>query len=242
MNVVVMKKVLSYIKRYRLVVALSLVFAAGSVALTLYVPILTGRAVDLIVAPGDVDFPGILAVLTRIGIAVLLTALMQWLMGVCNNRITYGVVRDIRARAFEKIEMLPLKYVDGHSTGDIVSRVIADVDQFADGLLMGFTQLFTGVITILGTLLFMLSLNVTITLVVVVITPVSLFVARYIATKTFSMFKLQSETRGEQTALIDEMVGNGRVVKAYSREADIQSRFDEINRSEERRVGKECRL
>ena len=225
-----MKKVLSYIKRYRLVVALSLVFAAGSVALTLYVPILTGRAVDLIVAPGDVDFPGILAVLTRIGIAVLLTALMQWLMGVCNNRITYGVVRDIRARAFEKIEMLPLKYVDGHSTGDIVSRVIADVDQFADGLLMGFTQLFTGVITILGTLLFMLSLNVTITLVVVVITPVSLFVARYIATKTFSMFKLQSETRGEQTALIDEMVGNGRVVKAYSREADIQSRFDEINR------------
>ena len=230
MNVVVMKKVLSYIKRYRLVVALSLVFAAGSVALTLYVPILTGRAVDLIVAPGDVDFPGILAVLTRIGIAVLLTALMQWLMGVCNNRITYGVVRDIRARAFEKIEMLPLKYVDGHSTGDIVSRVIADVDQFADGLLMGFTQLFTGVITILGTLLFMLSLNVTITLVVVVITPVSLFVARYIATKTFSMFKLQSETRGEQTALIDEMVGNGRVVKAYSREADIQSRFDEINR------------
>ncbi|NBH83700.1 ABC transporter ATP-binding protein [bacterium C-53] len=230
MNVVVMKKVLSYIKRYRLVVALSLAFAAGSVALTLYVPILTGRAVDLIVAPGDVDFPGILAVLTRIGIAVLLTALMQWLMGVCNNRITYGVVRDIRARAFEKIEMLPLKYVDGHSTGDIVSRVIADVDQFADGLLMGFTQLFTGVITILGTLLFMLSLNVTITLVVVVITPVSLFVARYIATKTFSMFKLQSETRGEQTALIDEMVGNGRVVKAYSREADIQSRFDEINR------------
>ncbi len=225
-----MKKVLSYIKRYRLVVALSLAFAAGSVALTLYVPILTGRAVDLIVAPGDVDFPGILAVLTRIGIAVLLTALMQWLMGVCNNRITYGVVRDIRARAFEKIEMLPLKYVDGHSTGDIVSRVIADVDQFADGLLMGFTQLFTGVITILGTLLFMLSLNVTITLVVVVITPVSLFVARYIATKTFSMFKLQSETRGEQTALIDEMVGNGRVVKAYSREADIQSRFDEINR------------
>lgn len=230
MNVVVMKKVLSYIKRYRLVVALSLAFAAGSVALTLYVPILTGRAVDLIVAPGDVDFPGILVVLTRIGIAVLLTALMQWLMGVCNNRITYGVVRDIRARAFEKIEMLPLKYVDGHSTGDIVSRVIADVDQFADGLLMGFTQLFTGVITILGTLLFMLSLNVTITLVVVVITPVSLFVARYIATKTFSMFKLQSETRGEQTALIDEMVGNGRVVKAYSREADIQSRFDEINR------------
>lgn len=225
-----MKKVLSYIKRYRFIVVLSLLFAAGSVALTLYVPILTGQAVDLIVAPGNVDFPGILDILFRIGVAVLLTALMQWLMGVCNNKITYGVVRDIRAQAFEKIEVLPLKYVDGHSTGDIVSRVIADVDQFADGLLMGFTQLFTGVITILGTLLFMLGLNITITIVVVVITPVSLFVARFIATRTFSMFKLQSETRGEQTALIDEMVGNGRVVKAYSRERDVQERFDEINR------------
>ena len=229
MNTKVLKKVLSYIRKYRLFVVLSLLFAAGSVALTLYVPILTGRAVDLIVAPGKVDFAGILKILLRIGIVVLFTALMQWLMGVCNNKITYGVVRDIRMQAFEKIEILPLKYVDGHSTGDIVSRVIADADQFADGLLMGFTQLFTGIITILGTLGFMLSLNVRITLVVVVITPVSLFVAKFIATKTFSMFQLQSETRGEQTALIDEMVGNQRVVKAYSKEQDILERFDEVN-------------
>lgn len=229
MNTEVLKKVFLYIRKYRLVVALSLVFAAVSVVLSLYVPILIGRAVDLIVAPGDVDFAGITFILAEICAVVLITALVQWMMGVCNNKVTYGVVRDIRARAFEKLEIMPLKYLDGHSTGDIVSRVIADVDQFADGLLMGFTQLFTGIITIFGTLFFMFRLSPAITAVVVVITPLSLFVARFIATKTFSMFKLQSETRGEQTALIDEMVGNGRVVKAYSREADVMERFDEIN-------------
>lgn len=229
MNTEVLKKVFLYIRKYRLVVALSLVFAAVSVVLSLYVPILIGRAVDLIAAPGHVNFAGIAFILAEICAVVLITALVQWMMGVCNNKVTYGVVRDIRARAFEKLEIMPLKYLDGHSTGDIVSRVIADVDQFADGLLMGFTQLFTGIITIFGTLFFMFRLSPAITAVVVVITPLSLFVARFIATKTFSMFKLQSETRGEQTALIDEMVGNGRVVKAYSREADVMERFDEIN-------------
>ena len=198
-------------------------------ALTLYVPILTGQAIDSIVRPGDVDFANVASILRKIGTAVLVTMAAQWVMNVCNNKITYCVVRDIRDEAFKKIQELPLSYIDSHSYGEIVSRVIADVDQFADGLLMGFTQLFTGVITILGTLLFMLSVNVGITLVVVLITPVSLLVASFIAKRTYEMFKLQSETRGEQTALVEEILGNQKVVQAFGYEDDAQKRFDEIN-------------
>lgn len=223
------RRILKYIKKYWFFVILSLVFAAVTVALTLYIPILTGRAIDYIVGPGDVDFAAIRGVLQMIVAVIVMTAVSQWIMNVCNNRITYHVIRDIRKDAFAKIEILPLKYIDGHSYGEIVSRVIADVDQFADGLLMGFTQLFTGVMTIVGTLGFMLSVNVKITLVVVVITPVSLFVASFIAKKTYSMFKLQSETRGEQTALIEEAIGNQKVVQAFGHEDECQDQFDEIN-------------
>ena len=223
------RKILKYIKKYRFSVVLSLFFAAVTVALTLYIPILTGRAIDYIVGPGNVDFAAVGKVLVTIVIVILLTAAAQWIMNVCNNRITYHVVQDIRRDAFAKIEILPLKYIDGHSNGEIVSRVIADVDQFADGLLMGFTQLFTGVMTIVGTLCFMLSVNGMITLVVILITPVSLFVASFIAKKTYSMFKLQSETRGEQTALIEEAIGNQKVVKAFGHEEETKARFDEIN-------------
>ena len=223
------RKILKYIKKYRFSVVLSLLFAAVTVALTLYIPILTGRAIDYIVGPGNVDFAAVGKVLVTIVIVILLTAAAQWIMNVCNNRITYHVVQDIRRDAFAKIEILPLKYIDGHSNGEIVSRVIADVDQFADGLLMGFTQLFTGVMTIVGTLCFMLSVNGMITLVVILITPVSLFVASFIAKKTYSMFKLQSETRGEQTALIEEAIGNQKVVKAFGHEEETKARFDEIN-------------
>ncbi len=197
-----LKKVIRYIRKYGFFLVCSLVLAAVTVALTLYVPILVGDAIDQIIGPGDVDFAEIRAILWKIGIAVLITMAAQWIMNVCNNKITYCVVRDIRDEAFQKIQSLPLSYIDSHSYGEVVSRVIADVDQFADGLLMGFTQLFTGVITILGTLLFMLSVNVGITLVVVLITPVSLLVAAFIAKRTYEMFKLQSETRGEQTALV----------------------------------------
>lgn len=214
---------------YWFYLAVSLLLAGITVALTLYLPKLTGRAIDHIVARGAVDFPGIFAILRLMGVVILITALAQWIMNICNNKMTYEIVRDIRNEAFRKIEILPLKYVDGHSYGEIVSRVIADVDQFADGLLMGFTQLFTGVMTILGTLLFMLTTNVGITLVVVLITPLSFFVAGFIAKKTFTMFRLQSETRGEQTALIDEMVGNQKVVQAFSHEKKAMERFDEIN-------------
>ncbi len=224
-----LKRVLKYIGIYKLFLALSIVFAAISVALTLYVPILTGDAVDLIVGKGLTDMAGIVRILWKIGIVAAVTAILQWLMNVCNNKITYNVIRDIRRDAFDKIEILPLKYIDSHPHGEIVSRVIADVDQFADGLLMGFTQLFTGIVTIIGTLLFMLSINVKITLVVIVITPVSLFTAAYIAKRTFAMFKLQSETRGEQTAIIDEMVGNQKVVQAFGRQKDSLSDFDEVN-------------
>ena len=224
------QKILSYLKKYRFLIALSLLLAALSVALTLYVPILAGDAIDLIVEPGNVDMPGVLMLLKRIVVIMLLTALAQWIMNICNNKITYYVIKDIRESAFRKIEILPLKYIDNHSTGEIVSRVIADVDTFADGLLMGFTQLFTGVITILGTLFFMLMTNVTITLVVVLITPVSLFVARFIAKKTYRMFQEQSVTRGEQTGLIDEVIGNQKVVKAFSQEKQVTKRFEEINR------------
>lgn len=222
-------KVLRYLKPYWFYLGLSLVLAAVSVALTLYVPKLTGRAIDHIIARGQVDFPAILAVLKQIAIAIAVTALAQWIMNICNNKMTYHIVRDIRNEAFRKIEILPLKYIDSHSYGEIVSRVIADVDQFADGLLMGFTQFFTGVMTIAGTILFMLATNVGITFVVVLITPLSLFVAAFIAKKTFTMFRLQSETRGEQTALIDEMLGNQKVVQAFSHEEKAMEEFDEIN-------------
>ena len=222
-------KVLKYVKKYWVFVVLSLVFAAVSVAFSLYIPILTGRAVDQIVGKGNVDFDAVLKIIKQIIVVIGITALAQWIMNVCNNRITYRVVQDIRAEAIRKIEILPLKYVDTKSSGEIVSRVIADVDQFADGLLMGFTQLFTGLITIFGTLGFMVSVNIKITFVVVIITPVSLLVASFIAKSTYSMFKLQSETRGEQTAFIDEMVGNQKVVQAFSHEDESLEKFAEIN-------------
>lgn len=223
------KKVLHYIRRYRFFLIASLVLALITVVLTLYVPILTGQAVDLIVGKGQVDFAGVYRICVKIGIAILLTMVAQWVMNVANNKITYSVVRNIRTDAFEKIQVLPLSYIDSHSYGGIVSRVIADADQFADGLLMGFTQLFTGVITILGTLGFMLSVSVPIALVVVVLTPVSLFVAAFIAKRTYQMFRMQSETRGEQTALIEEMIGNQKVVQAFGQEKEVGDRFDEIN-------------
>ena len=225
----IIKKVLEYIRPQWFRVLLSLLMAVISVALTLYLPVLTGRVVDHILGPGKVEFTEIFAILRTRLIAILLTAAAQWIMNIANNRIVYTVTRSIREEAFRKIEILPLKYLDGHSTGEIVSRIIADVDQFADGLLMGFTQLFTGVATIVGTLFFMLSVNAGITVVVVVLTPVSLFVANFIAKRTYSMFKLQSATRGEQTALINEMIENQKVVQAYGQEKKVQTRFDEIN-------------
>ena len=224
-----MKKVLDYIRKYWLLVGLSLLLAAVTVVLTLYVPILTGDAVDLLLGKGVVDFAAVFAIMKKIGIAILATAIAQWVMNTCNNHITYHVVKDIREDAFRRLEILPLKYLDAHAYGDIVSRVIADVDTFADGLLMGFTQLFTGVLTIIGTLIFMLVTNVPIALVVVCITPVSFLVAKFIATRTYSMFKLQSETRGEQTSLIEEMIGNQKVVKTFSRETAVREQFAEIN-------------
>lgn len=222
-------QILRYIKKHAFFLVLSLLTAIVSVVLTLYIPILIGNAIDLIVEPGKVDFKGIGEILIKIAVSVVITAAAQWLMNICNNRVTYHVVQNIREDAFAKIEILPLKYIDGHSHGEVVSRVISDVDQFADGLLMGFTQLFTGVITILGTLLFMLSIHPGITLVVVLITPLSLFVASFIAKRTYTMFQLQSATRGEQTALIEEMVGNQKVVQAFGREESVLNRFDEIN-------------
>lgn len=225
-----LKTVLNYIRKYWLLVGLSLVLAAVTVVLTLYIPILTGDAVDLLLGKGEVDFSGVFTVMKKIGIAMFLTAVAQWVMNTCNNYITYHVVKDIREEAFHRLEELPLKYLDAQSYGDIVSRVIADVDTFADGLLMGFTQLFTGVLTIFGTLIFMLMTNVPIALVVVCITPVSFLVARFIATRTYSMFKQQSETRGEQTSLIEEMVGNQKIVKTFSREEAVKEQFAEINK------------
>lgn len=223
-------KVLKYIKPYRVVLALTIFMAFISVALTLYLPILTGDAVDMLSLIGTEEFwPGLFDILKKMAVVIILTALAQWFMSICNNKIVYGIIQDIREKAFRKLEILPLSYLDVHSHGDIVSRVVADVDQFADGLLIGFTQLFTGVITIIGTLGFMLSVNAWITVVVVVITPVSLLVASFIAKKTFSMFKLQSETRGEQTALINEMITNQKVVQAFNREDETLEKFDEIN-------------
>lgn len=228
-NQQIMKKVLHHIGKYKFFLLLSIVMAAVTVALTLYIPILTGDVVDCIIGSGHVDFAGIFVILKKMAIIILATAIIQWLMNACNNKIAYQVVRDVRDEAFKKLEILPLKYIDGHAHGDIVSRIIADVDQFSDGLLMGFTQLFTGVVTIIGTLLFMLSINVTTTIVVVILTPVSFFIANFIAKSTFSMSKLQSQTRGEQTSLIDEMIGNEKVVKAFGQEEKVIERFDEIN-------------
>ena len=224
-----MKKVLEYLRPYMGLVALSVLLAAVTVALTLYVPVLIGRAIDLIVGPGQVDMPGILRLILRIAIVVVATAAVQWVVNTINNKITFQVVRDVRAQAFAKLQILPLSYIDSHPTGEIVSRVIADVDQFADGLLLGFTQLFTGVVTILGTLGFMISIRPGIALVVVLLTPLSFVVARFIATHTYSYFRQQSETRGEQTAFIDEMIGNQKVVKAFGHEQQNVERFDEIN-------------
>ena len=222
-------KVWRYIRRYRLLLILSMLFAAATVAMTLYLPILIGDAIDLIVSPGHVDFPGIRSLLIKIGIIAGCTGLTQWLMNMLNNRITYHIIRDVRQEAFGKLQILPLSYLDAHPSGSILSRIIADVDQFADGLLMGFTQLFTGVVTILGTLLFMLSISWKITLAVVLLTPLSLFIARFIARRTYSMFRQQSQVRGEQTALIDEMIGNQKVVQAFSHQAESMEQFDEIN-------------
>ncbi len=224
-----LKKVLKRIEKYRILVVLSLLMAAATVLLTLYLPILSGRAVDGIVAKGMVNFTGLFRILKTMVIVIAGTAVFQWLMNIINNHITYHVVQDIRKEAFEKLENLPLKYVDSHSYGDIVSRMIADVDQFAEGLLMGFTQLFTGLLTIAGTLLFMFQINGKIALVVVLLTPLSLFVAAFIAKRTYTMFQKQSETRGEQTSLIEEMIGNLKVVQAFGHEDENQETFDEIN-------------
>lgn len=224
-----LKKVLHYMKHYIPLLVLSIILATVSVALTLYFPIITGKAIDLILAKGKVDFDGIIALAKQGVIVILITAVAQWVMNMANNRMTYNIVRDIRKDAFDKIEKLPFSYIDSHSHGDMVSRIIADVDTFADGLLMGFTQLFTGVATIVGTLLFMLSIHIKITLVVVILTPLSLFVASFIAKRTYSMFRLQSKTRGEQTALIEEMIGNQKVVQAFNHEDEALEEFDEIN-------------
>lgn len=225
----IIKKVLHYIKKYRLLIIVSLTMAFIQVAATLYIPILTGHAVDCIVGEGNVDQDGLLVILKRMGGVLLLAAVAQWLLNHCNNTITYKVTRDIRESAFQKMQRLPIAYLDSHSYGEIVSRVIADTDQFADGLLMGFTQFFTGIMTILGTLCFMLSIQVHITLVVVVITPLSLFVASFIAKRTYRMFRQQSEVRGRQTALINEMIGGQKVVQAFGREKIVVQQFDAIN-------------
>lgn len=222
-------KVMKYIKKYRMLVVLSLIFAAVTVVTTLYLPILTGNAVDLMVKKGKVDFVGLKSIVRTMLIVLVITGVAQWIMNICNNYITYHVVQDIRKDAMDRIQIVPLKYLDGHAVGDIVSRVIADADQFADGLLMGFTQAFTGVMTIIGTLGFMLWINGWITLVVILVTPLSFFVAGFIAKKSYSMFQLQSKARGEQTALIDEMIGNQRVVQAYGHEKRSLEQFDEIN-------------
>ena len=224
-----LKKLMRYLRRYWFFLIVSIGMSFISVALTLYIPILTGNAVDFILKPGKVDFSAILQIITTMGICIGITALAQWIMNICNNKMTYCIVRDVRRDAFDKMEQLPLKYLDSHTSGEIVSRIIADVDQFADGLLMGFTQLFTSIVTILGTLISMLTIHPGVTLVVVCITPVSLFVAAFIAKKTYHMFQKQSETRGEQTGFIDEMIGNLKVVQAYNREAASMETFDEVN-------------
>lgn len=225
----VIRKVLKYLKKYRILIIISIILAALTVILTLYVPILIGNAIDCIIGPDNVDFAKITHILLKIAAAALVTALSQWLMSIINNNITYQVVRDIRNKAFNKIMDLPLSYIDAHPHGEIVSRVITDVDQFSEGLLMGFTQLFTGIITIAGTLIFMLTINVSITVIVVILTPLSLFAANFIARRTYSMFRQQSETRAEQTSVINEMIGNAKTVQAFSYQDEALERFDEIN-------------
>lgn len=225
----IIKKVLSYIGKYKIFLFLSILFAAVSVALTLYIPILTGSAVDCILGPGNVDFAALMQILLKMGIIILITAVVQWLMNTCNNKMTYRIVRDIREEAFHKMQQLPISYIDSHSHGDIVSRIIADVDQFSDGLLMGFTQFFTGVVTIVGTLLFMISINPVVAVLVVVLTPISFLIANFVAKRTFQMSKLMSQIRGEQTAYIDEMIGNGKIVQAFGQEEKANAKFDEIN-------------
>ena len=222
-------RVFEGLKHYRLALAASLLFAAAVVALTLYIPLLTGQAIDCIVGKDNVNWDGVLKICIAIGACTLASALFQWLMNVINNRITYGMVKRLRREAFEKLQKLPLSYIDSHSTGDVLSRMITDVDQFTDGLLLGFAQFFTGILTILGTLVIMLTLRWQIALVVIFITPLSLFVAAFIAKKTYSMFRLQSQTRAEQTTLIDEYIGNHKVVVAYGREDELQKEFEEVN-------------
>lgn len=223
------RRILRLIQPYRHLLILSLIFAVVSVVLTLYAPVLTGRGIDLVIGKGNVDFDGLRPILVRFALVVAATALAQWLMNLCNNKITYHVVKDIRTQAFEHLEELPLRYIDSRQYGEIISRVVADVDQFSDGLLMGFSQLFTGIITIFGTLGFMLGINVAITVFVVVMTPMSLFVASFIARRTFSMFRAQSEARAAMTGLVDEMVGNQKIVKAFSYEKEAEQRFQAIN-------------
>lgn len=222
-------RVFTGLKHYRLALAASLLLAAAVVALTLYVPLLTGQAIDCIIGKDNVNWSGVIKICITIGVCTLISALFQWLMNVINNRITYGMVKRLRREAFEKLQRLPLSYIDSHPTGDVLSRMITDVDQFTDGLLLGFAQFFTGILTILGTLVIMLTLRWQIALVVILITPLSLFVAAFIAKKTYSMFRLQSTTRAEQTALIDEYVGNHKVVLAFGREDELQEEFDEVN-------------
>ena len=226
----VLKKVLAYIKKYNIYMILSIIAATITVVSTLYFPILTGDAVDMIISKGNVDFVQIKKIIVKMLIVIVVTAIAQWIMNVSNNKMAYAVVKDIREKAFRKLQNLPLKYIDSNSYGDIVSRIVADVDQFSDGLLMGFTQLFTGVITIFGTLLFMFTINVRITLVVIVITPLSLVVASFIAKSTYNMFKEQSVTRGEQTSFIEEMIGNQKIVQAFGHEDEAIEKFDEINK------------
>ena len=228
-NKSVLSKILSYTKPYKWYLVLAMIFALVSVALTLYAPILTGNAIDLIIEKNNVDFDGISVILIKFAVVVGITAITQWLMNLCTNKLTFYTVRDIRVRAFERLQIVPLKYIDAQRQGDMISRMITDVEQISDGLLMGFTQLFSGIVTIFGTIGFMLSIDLKITVVVVLITPLSLFVASFIAKRTFNMFKIQSETRGEKTSLIEEMIGNQKVVKAFCYEDDAEEKFDEIN-------------
>lgn len=223
------KKIFRYLAKYKIAIITSLIMALATVAGQLAIPVFQGKAIDIIISAGNVDIEGVIKIITIIVATMISVALFQWIMNVINNKITYSIIRDIRKDAFERLQILPVNYVDTHPAGDIVSKVIADVDQFADGLLMGFTQFFTGVMTIIGTLIFMISYNWKITLVVVMITPLSFFVASFISKKTYSMFKLQSKARGEQTTLIDEMIGNEKVVQAYGMEDKTVDRFDDIN-------------
>ncbi len=230
MNKQIIKKVLSYIGRYKFLLALSIVCAAASSLLSLYVPILVGQAIDYIIGPGNVDFAAVFDIFIKIAVTVGITALTQWLMNVFNNRITFNVVRDMRNKAFKKLQVLPFDYLDSHSNGETVSKVITDADQFADGLLMGFTQLFTGVVTIIGTLVFMVYINIWIALVVVVLTPLSFLLANFIAKKTYKMFRKQSEARGEQTAFVEEIITNQKVTEAYGHKKENQQNFEKINK------------